>query len=151
MRNSNDKSGDSVSRISISLERDLLVELDGMVEARGFESRSKALCDMIHQHLVEHKRQLGDKIMAGTITIFYDRTAHGLQKRLSDLQYHYITEVISSLHVNLEEHRSMEVILVQGPARKLQAIADEIGIQKGMIACRLQLVAAILPPLHPLT
>ncbi|MDR2165676.1 MAG: nickel-responsive transcriptional regulator NikR [Zoogloeaceae bacterium] len=150
MRHASDESDGSVSRVSISMERDLLVELDLMVEACGFESRSQALCDMIRRHLVEHKRQLGKEIMAGTITVFYDRSSRGLQKRLSDLQYHYLTEVISSLHVNLEEHRAMEVILVQGPAWKLQVIADEIVIQKGVIACRLQLIASILPPLHPL-
>ncbi|MDR2637772.1 MAG: nickel-responsive transcriptional regulator NikR, partial [Zoogloeaceae bacterium] len=98
--------------------------------------------------LIEHKRQLGDEIMAGTITVFYNRATRGLQKRLSDLQYRHIAEVISSLHVSLEAQRTMEVILVQGPARKLQSIANEITALKGVIASRLQLVAAIIPPLH---
>ncbi|MDR2678541.1 MAG: ribbon-helix-helix protein, CopG family, partial [Zoogloeaceae bacterium] len=78
-----------VSRISISLDQELLDELDGMVGACGFESRSQAICDMIRQQLIEHKRQLGDEIMAGTITVFYNRATRGLQKRLSDLQYRH--------------------------------------------------------------
>ncbi|GHT92484.1 CopG family transcriptional regulator [Betaproteobacteria bacterium] len=137
-----------VGRICISMEQDLLQELDRMVEERGFESRSQAIGDMARQQLAEHKRQLGDAVMAGTITVVYDRTTRGLQKNLSDLQYRNLTEVISSLHVNLAEFQTMEVILVQGPAQKLQAIANEIITQKGVLTGRLLLTAAVLPPLH---
>jgi CopG family nickel-responsive transcriptional regulator len=42
----------------------------------------------------------------------------------------------------------MEVILVQGPARKLQAIANEMIAQKGVLTGQLQLLAAVIPPLH---
>ena len=145
-----DKTTTPVSRISISMPQELLVELDRMVESRGFESRSQAISDMVHQQLVEHKTRLGDEVMAGTITIFYDRGTRGLQKRLSDLQYRHIDEVISSLHVHLTEDRMMEVLLVQGRARRLQEINDEIVTLKGVISARLQLVAALIPPvLHP--
>lgn len=149
MKKNND-SGGTVSRISISMPQELLEELDAMVEARGFESRSQAIGEMVNQQLVEHKSRLGDEVMAGTITIFYDRATRGLQKRLSDLQYEHIDEVISSLHVHLTEQRMLEVLLVQGPARRLQGITDEFATLKGVVSARLQLMAAVIPPLHPL-
>lgn len=136
-----------VGRISISLDQDLLAELDGMVQQRGYESRSQAISDMVNHQLVEHKRQLGNSVMAGTITLFYERDTRGLQKKLADLQYQHIDYVISSLHVHLAEDKIMEVLLVQGPARKLQAIADAMSIMKGVTTCRIQLMAAVLPPL----
>ncbi len=145
------KSNHLVSRISVSLSQDLLVELDSMVECRGFDSRSQAISDMINQQLVEHKRQLGDEVMAGTITVFYDHSVSGLQKKLSDLQFKHIDAVISSLHVHLAENKMMEVVLVQGPARHLQAIANEIITLRGVITGRLQLMAAVMPPLYSLT
>lgn len=138
-----------VSRISISLPEELLTELDQMVEDRGFQSRSQAINDMLHQFLVEHKRERGDEVMVGIITIYYDNTANGLQKQLADLQYRYIDECISSLHVHLAHNQTMEVVLVQGPARKLQAIADEMVTKRGVIAGKIQLMAAVIPPLHP--
>lgn len=144
------KTSQPVSRISVSMPQDLLQELDRMVEQRGFESRSQALSDMINQQLAEHKRQLGDEVMAGTLTLFYDRTVSGVQKRLSDLQYKHIDEVVSSLHVHLTENKVMDVLLVQGPARQLQQIADEIIALRGIITGRLQLMGAVIPPLHPL-
>jgi CopG family nickel-responsive transcriptional regulator len=149
MSRSSSKPSSLVGRISISMNPDLLVELDRMVDSRGYESRSQAISDMINQQLIEHKRELGDEVMVGTITLFYDRATRGLQKRLSDLQYNHIAEVISSLHVHLTEDKIMEVLLVQGPAPQLQGIANTMRALKGVITGRLQLMAAVIPPIHP--
>ena len=138
-----------VSRISLSLPEDLLNDLDSMVEERGFESRSQAVNDMLHQYLVEHKRELGDDVMVGIVTLFYDNSVPGLQKQLADLQFRYIDEVISSLHVHLMHKQTMEVILVQGPARTLQTIADEMASRRGVITGKMHLIAALIPQLHP--
>jgi CopG family nickel-responsive transcriptional regulator len=137
-----------VSRISVSLPEDLSIELDNMVVQRGFGSRSQALGDMINQQLIEHKRRTSDEVMAGTITLLYDHSTRGLQSRLADLQHAYIDEVVSSLHVHLMHHQTMEVILVQGPVQQLQKVADEMITLRGVITGRLQLMAAVLPPLH---
>jgi CopG family nickel-responsive transcriptional regulator len=138
-----------VSRISMSLPYALLKELDRMVGERGFISRSQALADMLHQFLIEHKRELGDDIMVGTVTLVYDNSVPGLQKQLADLQARHIDEVISSLHVHLVRNQTMEVILVQGPVKTLQAIADEMISRRGVISGKMHLVAALIPQLHP--
>jgi CopG family nickel-responsive transcriptional regulator len=139
-----------VSRISISLPPPLLAELDTMVESRGYESRSQAIGEMVNYQLSEHKRNLGSQIMVGTITLLYDRLTRDLQKKLADLQFKHINEVISSLHVHLSEEQLMEVILVQGPAIKLQEVANEMITLRGIVTGRLQLLAAVIPPVHPL-
>jgi CopG family nickel-responsive transcriptional regulator len=138
-----------VSRISMSLPYALLKELDRMVGERGFISRSQALADMLHQFLIEHKRERGDDVMVGTVTLVYDNSVPGLQKQLADLQARYIDEVISSLHVHLVRNQTMEVILVQGPVKTLQAIADEMISRRGVISGKMHLVAALIPQLHP--
>jgi CopG family nickel-responsive transcriptional regulator len=148
MTTSANKKSSCVSRISISLDEGLLTEIDWMAEKRGYQSRSQAISDMAKNQLVDFKRQLGNEVMAGTITLFYDRSVRGLQKKLSDIQYQNIDEVISSLHVHLEENKLMEVLLVQGPTAKLHAILDSMVVLKGVITGRLQLLAAVLPPIH---
>jgi len=137
-----------VSRISISLPDELQIALDGMVNERGYESRSQAINDMLRQQLIEHKRQTSDEVLVGTITILYDNGTRGLQEKIADLQYHYLEEVISSLHVNLVGKQTMEVMLVQGPAAKVQKVADEMITLRGVITGRLQLLAALMPPIH---
>ena len=141
--------GRPVSRISISLPEDLLSDLHRMVEVRGFESRSQAVNDMLHQFLLEHKCDQGDDVMVGIVALFYNNSVPGLQKQLADLQFQYIDEVISSLHVHLMHNQTMEVILVQGPARKLQMIADEMTSRRGVTSGKMHLIAALIPQLHP--
>ncbi|MFA5083519.1 MAG: nickel-responsive transcriptional regulator NikR [Hydrogenophilaceae bacterium] len=143
-----EKPANLVSRISVSLPPDLLTELDEMVESRGYDSRSQAIGEMVHYQLAEHKQSLGNEVMAGTLTLLYNRATRGLQGRLADIQYQNVAEVISSLHVHLSEDQMLEVILVQGPAAKLQAISNEMLAQRGVITGRLQLLAAVIPPLH---
>ena len=138
-----------VSRISMSLPYALLKELDRMVGERGFISRSQAIADMLHQFLIEHKRERGDDIMVGTVTLVYDNSVPGLQRQLADLQARHIDEVISSLHVHLVRNQTMEVILVQGPVKTLQGIADEMISRRGVITGKMHLVAALIPQLHP--
>ncbi|MBV8500321.1 MAG: nickel-responsive transcriptional regulator NikR [Paucibacter sp.] len=138
----------TVSRISISLPPALLEELDHMVASQGYGSRSQAIGDMVNYQLAEHKRKLGNDIMAGTITLLYDRSTRGLQKKLADIQFQHIDEVISSLHVHLTHNQMMEVLLIQGHAHKLQAIANEVTTLRGVLSGRLQLLAAIIPQIH---
>lgn len=142
--------GGPVSRISISLPPRLLEELDRMVAGRGHLSRSQAIGEMVSDRLADYKRALGNEVMAGTLTLLYDRATRGLQERLAELQYRHIDEVISSLHVHLSDNRMLEVILVQGPAARLQSIANEMITLRGIITGRLQLLAAVIPPIHPL-
>lgn len=145
------KKNQLVDRISISIPEDLHAELDAMVTERGFGSRSQAINDMLRQSLVEHKRQTSNEVMVGTIIILYNNATRGLQKTLADLQYRYLDEVISSLHVHLMDNQTMEVILVQGPAQTVQSIANEIITLRGVITGKLQLIGAVIPPLHPMT
>jgi CopG family nickel-responsive transcriptional regulator len=137
-----------VSRISVSLPAALLEDLDQLVAQRGHSSRSQAVAEVVNAHIVESRRQLGNDVMVGTITLHYDRSVRGLQGKLADLQYAHIDEVISSLHVHLSENQVMEVILVQGRARRLQDIANRMLTRRGVLGGRLQLHAAVIPPIQ---
>ncbi len=138
-----------VSRISVSLPEQLLFELDAIGEKLGFANRSQAVSSILHSSLVNHRQQIGDRVMVGTITLFYSHSASGVQARLASLQRRHIDEVISSLHVHLMNDQTLEVLLVQGPAGKLQAIANAMITERGVISGRLEVVASLIPPLHP--
>jgi CopG family nickel-responsive transcriptional regulator len=143
-----DSDSRGIARISISLPAALLEDLDSLVERRGYGSRSQAVADVVNAQIVDSRQQLGDDVMVGTLTLHYDRSVPGLQSRLADLQYRHIDEVISSLHVHLSENQVMEVLLVQGRARRLQEIADTMLTRRGVIGGRLQLHAAVIPPIQ---
>lgn len=138
----------TASRLSISLPATLFDELDAMVAARGFASRSEAISKMISEQLVQYAQQLGRQIMAGTITLIYDHAKPGLQARLMKIQHKYLREIISSQHVHLEHHHSLEVLLVQGPGFRLKRIADELITCKGVKHGYLNVTSTVLPPIY---
>lgn len=139
----------TVERVSLSLPPSVVADLDAVVRRRGFASRSQAVAEMLYRSMVEDRPEESSDVMVGTITLFYGQLTTGVEQRIADLQRAYIDEVISSFHVHLNENRTLEVLLVQGPAIKLQAIADEMTTVRGVISGRLQMVAAIIPQIHP--
>lgn len=143
-------SKDKVSRISISLPEGLLDGLDQMVAKRGFESRSQAICDMISHQINEHRSKVSSEVMTGTVNLVFNHATPGLHKRLHDLQYEYIDEVISTLNVNLTDTNILSIILVQGPADKLNMIANKMITLRGVVYGKLLLNSYIIPPIHPL-
>jgi CopG family nickel-responsive transcriptional regulator len=142
---------DKMMRVSISMPNRLLQQFDEMINERQMVNRSQAIAELIHGKLTEHRTDLGEQVMAGTINLVFDHTVPDLQKNLAELQYRYLDEVISSLNVNLTHQQTMSVLLVQGPGRRLERIADEITSRRGIITCKLLLSTSILPPVHPLS
>ena len=140
-----------LTRISISLPQRLLTEFDKMLKERGFDSRSQVISEIVSAQVAEHKKDIGKDIMAGTINLVYEHSTPGLVNKLSEIQHQYIDEVISSLHINLIDAQTLEVILVQGPADTLRLIADKMLSCRGVMSGKLLISAAILPQLHPMS
>lgn len=138
----------TAARISISLPVELFDQLDAMVADRGHASRSEAISKMISEELVSYQQRFGRQVMAGTITLIYDHAKPGLQSRLTKIEHRYLKEIISSQHVHLENHHSLEVILVQAPGIRLKLIADELIACKGVKHGYLNVSSTILPPIY---
>lgn len=139
---------DKIARFSISLPESLLDELDAMVASRGFQSRSQAVAALARDGLVEFASEIGTGSVAGTISLVYDYRKKDLQARLAEIQHRYYLLIVSSMHVHLEHHNYLEVLLVQGPANELRKLTDELVTCKGVKNGRLNLTAAAIPPLR---
>ena len=138
---------DKIVRFSVSLPESLLEDLDQMVARRGYQSRSHAVATLARDGLVEFASQTGNGSVAGTISLVYDYRKKGLQARLAAIQHKYYLLVVSSMHVHLEHHNYLEVLLVQGPAAELRKLTDELVTCRGVKNGKLNLTAAAIPPL----
>lgn len=121
-----------VSRFSVSLPKSLLHDLDDMIHQKGYSNRSQAIAEMVRDRLVEHRRQLGQEEIAGTITLVYDHHKPHLQASLTDIQHDHHNVIISTMHVHLDHHNCLEVLVVRGKAEVIKKIADELIAAKGM-------------------
>ncbi len=143
-----DDSGESLRRVTVSMCEDTFQALDRLVNERGFDSRSQAISEMIHQQAAEHLGKIGTEVMAGTLTLIYDESKSSLLRDLSRICRSHLSEVISSQHILLEDDHVLEVLLMQGPAKTLRGIANELVTCKGVKSAHLTLTPHLLPPLH---
>ncbi len=137
-----------LARLSISLSADLLDRLDAMIQDRGLPNRSQTIAEMIRHELAEHSENQIGTVIAGTITLIYRAESGRVRHALAQTQLTYLKEVISSQHVFLEDDQSLEVLLVQGPAERLQALCDDLRKIRGVQQIKLVATTALLPPLH---
>jgi CopG family nickel-responsive transcriptional regulator len=126
------KMDEGVDRFSVSLPKALLKDLDAMVHQKGYANRSQAIGDMVRAQLVEHRQELGDVEIAGTITLVYDHHKPQLQAALTDIQHDHHEVIISALHVHLDHHNCLEVLVVRGKVEPIRKIADELLAAKGV-------------------
>ncbi len=139
----------SLARLSMSLPAELLQNLDRMVEERDLPSRSQLIAQLIRDALAEHEALIRPKeTLSGTITLVYRADQGSVRQQLATTQHQYLKEVISSQHVFLEDDQSLEVLLVQGPAQRLEALCNELRAIRGVRQLKLVTTTALLPPLH---
>ncbi|NHB59008.1 transcriptional regulator [Acinetobacter sp. 194] len=135
-----------LARISITLPESTLNALDQRIVEQHYENRSQAIVDMIHQHLIADFEQR-DEVMVGTFTLLYDVGNSTLRNQLIDLQQKFIAQVISSLHIQLDEQKILQVMLMQGASSELRQISQLFIALKGVIKGHLELMDAVMPPI----
>ncbi len=129
---------DELVRFSVSVPEDLLTAFDQLVERRGISTnRSEAIRDLIRGALVEDEcEQPGAQIM-GTLTIVYNHHASDLQEKLDSIQHSHFENVVSTMHVHLDQHNCLETIVMRGEAQLVQDLANKILGTKGVKTGRL--------------
>ena len=79
--------------------------------------------------------------VVGLIVIVYNHEKRELLDTLIDLQHKYLSSIISSLHVHLDRHDCLEIIVVKGKIQKLRKIENDIVKVKGVKQGYLQVIA----------
>lgn len=121
----------SVIRFGVSLEKELLDELDHYVEENLLANRSQGIRRLISNYLFEKKWQC-NHVVAGAISLVYDHHKHDLLLKLTDIQHEYHDVILSSQHFHLDGDNCFEVIAVRGKSRVLTELADKLRAVKGI-------------------
>ena len=115
-----------VTRFGVSLEESLLAQFDRVIARKGYTNRSEAIRDLIRNRLVREQWELGTGQVVGTLTLVYSHDVLELSDKLTDLQHAHYTSIVSTLHVHLDPHHCLEVLVLRGQAKALKAIADRL-------------------------
>ena len=115
-----------VTRFGVSLEEHLLAQFDRLIARRGYTNRSEAIRDLIRESFVREQWELGSDEVVGTLTLVYNHEVRDLTDKLTDLQHAHYKAIVSGLHVHLDSHHCLEVLVLRGRAKELKAIADRL-------------------------
>jgi CopG family nickel-responsive transcriptional regulator len=115
-----------VTRFGVSLDEHLLAQFDRVIARKGYTNRSEAIRDLIRESLVREQWELGSDEVVGTLTLVYNHEVRDLTDKLTDLQHAHYKAVVSALHVHLDPHHCLEVLVLRGKAKELKSIADRL-------------------------
>jgi CopG family nickel-responsive transcriptional regulator len=134
-----------IERIGVSLDKELLSMFDNLIAGQGYQSRSEAIRDLVRRQLSQERLQSPKSKAVAAVFLVYDHHSTKLTESLIELQHeHTLTssvQVISSLHVHLDEHDCLEVIILKGRVGEINKVAENILSMKGVKLGRTNIVA----------
>ena len=124
---------DDIVRFGVSMDSSLLKQFDKYINQKGYANRSEAIRDLIRSNLVEEEWKVGKGETVGTITIIYNHHKRELTDTLTNIQHKYHASMISTMHVHLDSHNCLEVLVVKGKGKEIKTVADRLIGTKGVI------------------
>ena len=123
-----------IVRFGISINDHLLERFDQLIEGKGYVNRSEAIRDLIRNALVEEAwaKEKEDEQAVGTVSLVYDHHTRDLADKLTEHQHSHHKEIVSSLHVHLDAHHCLEVVVLKGKAKDIKRLAEELIGTKGV-------------------
>jgi CopG family nickel-responsive transcriptional regulator len=123
-----------VERIGISLEVDLLKQFDRLISDKGYVNRSEAIRDLIRDSLVQREwsESSGREERVAVVALVYDHDASSLAQKLAHIQHENHKAVVSALHVHMDEHNCLEVLVLRGRASEVIAMGEGLVSTRGV-------------------
>ncbi len=121
--------------VSISLNGEILAELDRLQKSMGFSGRSEAIRAGIRSFVAEEKQnaKLSGKVHAVLLVIHsneFDDIVSGIKHNFEDL-------ITTHLHSKIEGEKCMELFVIDGEADKVSTITKDFQTNKKMDTVKL--------------
>ncbi len=118
--------GNRIIRFGVSIDEKLLLQFDDLISEKGYVNRSEAIRDLIRDTLVREEAASPEAEVIGTLTLVYSHEVREIADRLNDIQHDNFQNIISAVHVHLDEHNCLEVLILKGASRVVKKIADRL-------------------------
>src|SRR5438128_8553220 len=136
-----------MQRVTITIDDELMTELDRILADRGYQNRSEAIRDLARAGIREAAQSLDkQRDCVAALVYVYDHAARQLSKRLADTFHDHHELSLASMHAHLDYDSCMEVTILRGKADKVQHFAEHVIAERGVRHGRIVLV-----PTHLLT
>ena len=132
---------ENMTRVSFTLPKELLDELDAAIASQSYASRSEAARDAIRDFLANYRwrGQLKGELL-GSILIMYEHGVRGLTDAIVDIQHESANFITAAQHLHVDEKNCLEIIIVRGEAEGIQKLVNRLGALRGVKQAKLVVV-----------
>ncbi|KKB09315.1 nickel-responsive transcriptional regulator NikR [Devosia chinhatensis] len=132
-----------MQRVTVTLDDDLMTEIDKLIAVRGYQNRSEAIRDLARAGLRQAAQQEGSQEdNVGVLSYVYDHEARDLARRLTSAFHSHHDLTVASMHVHLDHDNCLEVAILKGPMKDLQHFADHVIAERSVRHGNLELIPA---------
>ena len=122
-----------MQRVTVTLDEELLSEVDALMALRGYQNRSEAIRDLTRNGLKQAREEVAPNAPCmGALVYVYDHAARDLSKRLTRHSHDHHDLTLSTLHVHINHDSCLEVALLKGQGSALKQFADEVASSRSV-------------------
>ena len=138
-----------MERITMSLDEDLARDFDELIRARGYDSRSEAMRDLLRREIEAHRQTRDTKGQCVAILSYvYNHHERNLAERLMESQHRHHDLVVSTMHVHLDHEHCLEGAVLKGPVTAVREFADRTQSERGVRHAQINLVSVTASESH---
>lgn len=139
-----------MQRVTVTLDDDLMTDIDAIMAERGYANRSEAIRDLARAGLSRARAETGEGNCVAALVYVYDHAARDLSRRLTNAHHDHHDLSVSSLHVHLDHGTCMEVSVLKGNVGDVRHFADHVIAERSVRHGELVLIpAGGSPPARP--
>lgn len=132
-----------MERVTVTIDDDLLLAVDGIMAARGYETRSEAVRDLLRRGLSDESFQAdGAGYAVATLTFVAEVETRDLAQRIAAVQSRHHDLIVTQMQVPLDHDSALHTMVLRGSSREIKEVANGLTTQRGVRHGRLTLIPA---------
>jgi CopG family nickel-responsive transcriptional regulator len=122
-----------LTRFGVSIDKDLLKKFDSLIRKQKYQTRSKAIEDLIIESVDNANTTSSDETLSiGYIDMLYDHHKRRLLNKITEIQHDFHDIILSSQHVHIDHNTCLEIIVVKGAKSKIERLGHMLKTTKGI-------------------
>jgi CopG family nickel-responsive transcriptional regulator len=122
-----------MQRVTVTLDDDLMAELDRIIAMKGYQNRSEAIRDLARAGIRETTLEaVADQETVAALVYVFDHSARELSKRLTQAFHDHHDLSLATMHIHLDHENCLEVTVLRGTAHEVQHMAEHVIAERGV-------------------
>ncbi len=131
---------DTVTRIGVSLEPELLRQFDDSISNKGYVSRSEALRDLVRDSLAENSWKNDQIFMIGAFIVVIDLRVTNVLGKTDGIYRKHSSVYSHHDSIPVDEYNKMDIVIASGRLCELRNFLADITSIKGVLRGKLAFV-----------